>query len=159
MLKSQRKSKYSFETKAKAQELRRKYGYSFGMVAKELDVPYETMKNWLEGIKPEVEKKKLLRRPYPTPTTPYEELKGKRGRKKFLLRERGQRCEECGLYDWLGKPIPLEIHHKDGIQENWSKENLMLVCPNCHSFTDTYRGKNKASKRSGRVAQTEEAQS
>ena len=34
------------------------------------------------------------------------------------------------------------IHHKDGNRHNNTIENFVLLCPNCHSFTDSYRGKN-----------------
>ena len=52
------------------------------------------------------------------------------------------KCECCGLTTWLGKPIPLELHHKDGDRTNNQLENFELLCPNCHAFTDSYRGKN-----------------
>jgi predicted HNH restriction endonuclease len=40
------------------------------------------------------------------------------------------------------KPIPLELHHKDGNRYNDQLENLILLCPNCHAFTENYRAKN-----------------
>ena len=52
------------------------------------------------------------------------------------------RCECCGLTTWLNQPIPLELHHKDGNRYNNVLENFELLCPNCHAFTDSYRGKN-----------------
>lgn len=52
------------------------------------------------------------------------------------------KCECCNNKEWLGKPIPLELHHKDGNRNNNSLENFELLCPNCHAFTDSYRGKN-----------------
>ena len=52
------------------------------------------------------------------------------------------KCECCGLTTWLNKPIPLELHHKDGNRYNNVLENFELLCPNCHAFTDSYRGKN-----------------
>lgn len=52
------------------------------------------------------------------------------------------KCEKCGLTEWLGQPIPLELHHKDGNRNNNTLENYELLCPNCHAFTDSYRGKN-----------------
>ena len=61
-----------------------------------------------------------------------------------LLQEglKEHRCECCGLTTWLNKPIPLELHHKDGNRYNNVLENFELLCPNCHAFTDSYRGKN-----------------
>lgn len=52
------------------------------------------------------------------------------------------RCSCCGLTEWLGQPIPLELHHKDGNKSNNTLSNLELRCPNCHYFTDTYKTKN-----------------
>ena len=52
-------------------------------------------------------------------------------------------CENCGCLDWLGKPINFELHHVDGNRQNHKLNNLKLLCPNCHSQTDTYRAKNK----------------
>lgn len=65
--------------------------------------------------------------------------------KKRLMEEGIKKpvCENCGCSDWLGKPINLELHHVDGNRQNHELKNLRLLCPNCHSQTDTYRAKNK----------------
>lgn len=152
-----RKSKYSPDLKSKAVELRGKKGFSYAMVAEVLGVPFGTVKNWLEGVS--VEAGKTLRRPYRKRILSFDQCEGKHSRKKCLIQLRGRLCEGCGLATWLGKPIPLELHHIDGSHDNESKENLMLCCPNCHAFTDTYKGKNMAKVKNGRVAQTEEARS
>ena len=52
------------------------------------------------------------------------------------------KCECCGRKTWMEKPIPLELHHKDGNHNNNTIQNFELLCPNCHAFTDSYRGKN-----------------
>ena len=52
------------------------------------------------------------------------------------------KCSCCGLSEWLGNPIPLELHHKDGNKDNNELNNLELRCPNCHYFTETYKTKN-----------------
>lgn len=68
---------------------------------------------------------------------------GKLGNYKgFLIQERGHSCESCGLSEWLKKPITLELEHIDGDNQNNIKENLKLLCPNCHSFTETWKGRN-----------------
>jgi len=56
---------------------------------------------------------------------------------------KSHRCEQCGLTKWLGHPVPLELHHRDGDRTNNTLSNLEIVCPNCHALTDNYRGKNK----------------
>ena len=52
------------------------------------------------------------------------------------------RCERCNNTEWLGYPIPLELHHINGIHNDNRLENLQVICPNCHAQTDNYRGKN-----------------
>jgi len=52
------------------------------------------------------------------------------------------KCEECGLSEWLGKDISCELDHIDGNRTNHKLENLRILCPNCHSQTPTYRSKN-----------------
>lgn len=56
------------------------------------------------------------------------------------------KCECCGLETWLDKPIPLELHHKDGNRHNNTIENFGLLCPNCHAFTESYGVKTAPNK-------------
>jgi len=65
--------------------------------------------------------------------------------KKRLIREGilEYKCYECGINQWRGKRMSLELEHKNGNRYDNRRENLSLLCPNCHSFTSTYRGKNK----------------
>lgn len=63
-----------------------------------------------------------------------------------LVKLRGRSCENCGLQEWMGHPINLEVHHIDGDRSNNSLENLKILCPNCHSFTNNYRKRSKFKK-------------
>ena len=63
--------------------------------------------------------------------------------KLFSAGLKEKRCECCGNTEWMGKPINLELHHKNGDPRDNRIENLEILCPNCHSYTDTYSGKNQ----------------
>lgn len=47
----------------------------------------------------------------------------------------------------MGKPIVLELHHKNGNTHDHRLENLEILCPNCHSQTDNWKFKNKNASR------------
>ena len=69
--------------------------------------------------------------------------------KRRLIREGLKEiiCENCGLTEWLGTPIPLELHHINGDNKDHRIENILMLCPNCHAMTATYRGRNKSARR------------
>ena len=86
----------------------------------------------------------LLRRDGPTNTDKL---------RKRLIREGlfQPLCSNCGFATWLGKPIPLELDHRDGDRNNQELENLRLLCPNCHALTPTYRGRNRRGRSSAKL--------
>jgi hypothetical protein len=57
-----------------------------------------------------------------------------------------QRCERCGLSRWRGVQIALQLHHINGDGNDNRIENLELLCPNCHSQTDNWGGRNKGTR-------------
>lgn len=50
-------------------------------------------------------------------------------------------CGECGRKEWRGEKLPLELHHKNGNKKDHRIKNLIFLCPNCHSITKNWRGK------------------
>lgn len=66
-----------------------------------------------------------------------------------------QKCSNCGLTEWQGHQIPLEVHHKDGDTSNNELSNLEFLCPNCHALTANYRGRNIPNQGSLKVSDEE----
>lgn len=116
-------------------------GFGYRTIAAKLNsrVPWTTIRNWTWDIPSDpniAHKKRRLK-----PRKRFEDLKGHGNIRRRLLEDREYKCELCGRVTWLGKPIPLEVHHIDGNKKNNKKANLKLVCYNCHSLTATFRNK------------------
>lgn len=68
----------------------------------------------------------------------------------YLFKKNNNKCQICGwgeINPHTGN-VPLEVHHIDGDYTNNSEENLQLLCPNCHSLTETYKNSNKNGRKS-----------
>ena len=52
------------------------------------------------------------------------------------------RCERCGLTDWQGEPLNMQLHHNNGRGTDNRLENISFLCPNCHAQTETWGGRN-----------------
>lgn len=107
----------------------------------DIDISHFTGQAWNQG-----KRYRQINKPKPLEeilkeNSPYQSYKLKERLLKNGLKE--YKCECCNNTEWLGKPIKLELHHINGNHNDNRLENLQLLCPNCHSFTDTYRSKNK----------------
>jgi len=64
--------------------------------------------------------------------------------RSYLFDKYKSKCCKCGwseVHKITGK-VPLEVNHVDGNHKNNKESNLELICPNCHSLTDSYRSLN-----------------
>jgi hypothetical protein len=69
--------------------------------------------------------------------------------KSRLLAEglKENRCERCGIGDWLGAPLSMALHHVNGDGDNNRLGNLKMLCPNCHAQTPNFSGRNRRLRR------------
>lgn len=58
------------------------------------------------------------------------------------------RCYKCGITKWQDEPITLQLHHINGDRSDNRLRNLTILCPNCHSQTPNYAGKNIKKRKS-----------
>ena len=65
--------------------------------------------------------------------------------RKIIIKENliEYKCSECGIQTWNNKPLSLHLDHINGMSNDNILENLRFLCPNCHSQTETYTGRNK----------------
>jgi DNA-binding transcriptional ArsR family regulator len=71
-----------------------------------------------------------------------------RGRNRTHLKRRllgsglkENRCERCGITEWRGEPLSMQLHHRNGDGTDNRLENLVFLCANCHSLTESHSRK------------------
>ena len=96
-------------------------------------------------------RRRILLRPA---TIPIEQLlvigrrTGREHLKRRLVAEglKENRCEICGIVDWQGRPLKMQLHHVNGDGTDNRIANLQFLCGNCHSQTSTFAGRNRSRK-------------
>lgn len=109
-----------------------------------IDYSHFTGKGWRKGKTFKTERKKLDQILCKNSTyksgSPYQSSKIKELLFKNKIKDR--KCEICNIEKWRGKDLSFELHHIDGDSQNNELQNLQILCPNCHSLTENFRGKN-----------------
>lgn len=65
-------------------------------------------------------------------------LLGEKSRKKIVFQEQNYKCLWCHISSWRNLPLSFHLDHIDGNKKNNYRTNLRVLCPNCHTQTDTY---------------------
>ena len=121
---------------ARAIELRQA-GYGYRSIAAKIGVPWRTVCGWVKHVPTDkraaYERAMVFKKEKTFP-------EGKSAVRLRLIEERGNVCQVCGLDRWFGGPIMLEMHRKHA-DSGYTRENVALLCPNCHSTTGTWRNK------------------
>lgn len=63
--------------------------------------------------------------------------------KQILIEKFGYKCSSCGMSEYNGKELTLQVDHIDGNNTNDDMSNIRLLCPNCHYETETYTGRKR----------------
>lgn len=124
-----------YSTKAKRDEINQKV--SNKLSGKKFVFTEEQRRRGAETKAKNLREKKRLR----IENLAFDELKIQEKRIR-IFNEQQECCSVCGLKDWNGQPITLELDHISGDRTDESRNNLRLICPNCHSQTHTYKVKN-----------------
>jgi 5-methylcytosine-specific restriction endonuclease McrA len=119
-----------YELRHSVRECRARFGFS--------------TRSWNDAVK----RGDVQPRPQETPIAELLERGVRRGRwniKRRLIAAglKEARCEECGISEWRGKSLELDLHHRNGDRNDNRLENLALLCPNCHRQTDTFGVRNR----------------
>ena len=121
-------------------------GRSFMWMSRELNCRTGTVKTWLKKLGIEYsgnQGNKGYSDPSYKPASYYFDNKqpiGSAKLKEKLFRDglKEEKCEGCGLDEWMGQKMPLELDHINGNHHDNSFENLKVLCANCHALTETY---------------------
>ena len=75
-------------------------------------------------------------------TLPFSDLTYEEQKTKIFNEQNGI-CKLCSIPPiWNNKKLNFDCDHIDGNSKNHIRENLRMICPNCHSQTPTYKKNN-----------------
>ena len=114
--------------------------YSYHTIGQMIDIPWSTVSKWVKSVPHDSQKVK--ERIAAKKRSTFEEAINKGTIRKILIRERGHKCEGCSRVTWIGQPIPIELHRmKKKSYKDCSRNELKLLCNNCHALTFNWKGK------------------
>jgi len=136
----------------------RKHNLSISKIARILNIAKSTISNWLNKNGKIIPVKKVISKSNQllinlkisnslknssvinNKRKPIHELKSIGKIRLILFSKRGRKCEICGWNEIniFHNIIPVQLHHKDGNKDNNYEDNLVILCPNCHSLTETF---------------------
>ena len=138
-----------FSTKLKRKEINEKVSQKLSGVSlgKRKHASYVfTRESIQKGVETKKRNKEIKKKSLPIDQLP------KKLRKEVIIEEQNGKCLHCGVEEfWNGKPLSFQLDHIDGDNTNNSRANLRILCPNCHSQTETYCGRNVKKKALERV--------
>jgi len=130
----------SFSTQTKRKEINEKV--SKALLGRKTGISAPTKGKKIPGHGEKIRESCRKRRILHIATLKFEQLNKPEQREK-MLEEQNYGCCECGIKEeWNGKPLKFERDHISGDKSDNSRENLRLICPNCHQQTPTYKGRN-----------------
>ena len=101
-----------------------------------------TRSAWNKGVKTGPNAKKAAQDRLIRQATDTTEFKSQAAIRKKVFEEQDFKCNSCGISEWMSQPLVYELEHIDGNNKNNIRTNLECLCPNCHSLTKTWRGRN-----------------
>lgn len=122
---------------AEARRLR-EIGHGYVYIGKQIGISWGTVKNWVKDMPADRVKAQALH----NQTRRKDEVTSKAALRPRLIAKRGHQCQGCSRRTWQQNPIALEMHRLIP-ERGYVEDNIALLCPNCHSLTDTWKGRNK----------------
>ena len=109
-------------------------------IGTKINVPWSTIRAWVDDIPSDSQL--AYKKARELGQVPFERLKKKDSIRKRLIKERGHVCEWCNRKVWRDALIWLEMHRIGGLKSTYNdRDNILLLCLNCHSTTPGYRNR------------------